>query len=122
MRREPRILYVDGCVDACEIFTILMKRAGFEVISTHTAADAVAVASKTPFSLIISEYLLVDDDALNVLNKFKAADPIVPVVYYSTESRAEHKNRALGAGAAAFFVKPTDMEVLESSVKGLALV
>lgn len=122
MKREPRILYVDGCVDACEIFTILMKQAGFEVISSHTAADAVVVASKTPFSLIISEYLLVDDDALNVLTKLKAADPIVPVVYYSTESRTEHRDRALGAGAAGFFVKPTDMEVLENTVKNLALV
>ena len=122
MKRQPLILCIDSNTDACEILEILMSRVGFQVISKHRAEDGLQAVRETPFSLIISEYLLTDKNALDLLPEIKKFDPDVPVVFYSTEARNEHKEKGLSAGAKAFLVKPNDLGNIEKTVLDLALI
>jgi DNA-binding response OmpR family regulator len=121
MKRQPIILCIDSDSDACEIMEILMSRIGFQVISSHSVHDAIKHARNTPFSIIISEYLLRDVDALQMCLAIKEFDPHVPIVFYSAESRKEHKERGINAGAHAYLVKPNDLENIEQTVLNLAL-
>lgn len=122
MKRQPLILCIDSNADACEILEILMNRAGFQVVSKHRAEDGLQAVRETPFSIIISEYLLTDKNGLDLLPEIKKFDPEVPVVFYSTEARNEHKERGLSAGAKAFLVKPNDLGNIEKTVLDLALI
>jgi DNA-binding response OmpR family regulator len=99
-----------------------MQQIGFKVISSQSAQDAVHLARQTPFSVIISEYLLRDVDALQMCLAIKKFDPHVPIVFYSAEARHEHKARGISAGANAYLVKPNDLENIEKTVLDLALV
>jgi two-component system response regulator PilR (NtrC family) len=122
MKRQPLILCIDSNADACEIMQILMERIGFQVVTSHNAQDALKLAQNNNFSVIISEYLLADADALHLCSEIKRLDPHVPIVFYSTESRTEHQARGLSAGANAFLVKPNDLDHIEKTVQELALV
>lgn len=122
MKKLPTILCIDSDADSCEIMEILMERAGFEVISKQTGLDALDFARNNNFSVIISEYLLSDIDALQLCMQIKEIAPNVPIVFYSLESRNEHRQRGLSAGAKAYLVKPNDLERIEKTVLDLALV
>lgn len=121
MRRLPLILCIDRNTDACEILETLMKFQGFEVVSKHTGLDALHLARTTLFSAIISEYLLEDIDALDLCMEIKKFDPDVPIVFYTTESRNEHRQRVLSFGAKAFLVKPNDLENVEKTLLEVAI-
>lgn len=122
MKRSPQILCIDSDKDSCEILQILMQQIGFEVVYSHTAEDALDIARETYFSVIISEYLLHDADAAQLCTEIKKIDPLVPIVFYSIESRREHREKGLKAGAHAYLVKPSDIDHIEKTVQQLALV
>lgn len=122
MKKLPTILCIDSDADSCEIMEILMSRVGFEVITKQSGVDALDLARSNSFSVIISEYLLSDIDALQLCMKMKEIHPDVPIVFYSLESRNEHRQKGLSAGAKAFLVKPNDLERIEKTVLDLALV
>lgn len=121
MKRQPVILYIDHNADSCQIVEFLMSRIGFRVISSSNVPDALTHARATSFSMIISEYNLRDFDALQMCTAIKEFDPHVPIVFYSVESRKEHRERAISGGARAYLVKPNDLENIESIVLNLAL-
>ena len=122
MKRQPIILCIDSDADSCEIMEILMSRIGFQVIASHDAEHAIGLARQNAFSVIISEYLLHDRDAQEMCAAIKSFDPHVPIVFYSAESRREHRQRGINAGAHAFLVKPNDLENIEKTVIDLALI
>ena len=122
MTKLPTILCIDSDADSCEIMEILMSRVGFEVVTKQSGRDALDHARNNSFSVIISEYLLSDIDALQLCMQIKEIHPDVPIVFYSLESRNEHRQRGLSAGAKAFLVKPNDLERIEKTVLDLALV
>ena len=98
-----------------------MQQIGFKVISSQSAQDAINLARDTSFSMIISEYLLRDVDALQMCLDIKSFDPHVPIVFYSAEAREEHRTRGISAGAHAYLVKPNDLGNIEKTVLNLAL-
>lgn len=122
MSQLPTILCIDSDADACEIIEILIGRAGFQVVSKQNGLEALDFIRNNNFSAIITEYLLSDIDASQLCLQIKEIDPHVPIVFYSLESRNEHKNRGMTAGAKAFLVKPNDLESIEKTVRELALV
>lgn len=121
MKRSPLILCIDSNTEACEILETLMRFRGFEVISKQTGLDALQLARTTQFSAIVSEYLLGDIDALDLCLEIKKLDPAVPIVFYSTESRNEHRERVLSGGAEAFLVKPNDLDNIEKTLIDVVL-
>ena len=121
MPNLPQILYIDGNTDACEILEILMRNRGFEVVCSHSAAEALSAVKNTSFSAIVSEYVLSDADALDLCAELRKINPHTPIVFYSTEARYEHRARGLSAGAKAYLVKPNDLDFIEKTIMDVAV-
>jgi CheY-like chemotaxis protein len=120
MEQLPLILYVDR-VESCEIMEILFRQVGFQVISIQSAKDALQLAQQHYFSAVVTEYLLEDLPADQFCQELKKNNPRLPVIFYSAESRNEHREKCLSAGAEAFLVKPNDLDHIEKTVMELAL-
>ncbi len=121
MEQRRLILCIDQ-VEACEIMEILFRRVGFQVMSLQSAKVALILAQQHSFSAVVSEYLLDDIRGAEFCSELKKHNPELPLIFYSAESRNEHKERGLSAGAKAFLVKPNDINHIEQTVIDFALV
>ena len=121
MEQKRLILCIDQ-VEACEIMEILFRRVGFQVMSLQSAKDALSLAQQHYFSAVVSEYLLDDIKVEEFCLELKKHRPELPLIFYTTESREEHKERGLSAGAKAYLVKPNDIDYIEKTVMDFALV
>lgn len=120
MEHLPLILCIDR-VEACEIMEILFSRVGFRVVSIQSARNALELAQQQKFAAVISEYLLEDLPAEQFCQELRKTNSELPLIFYSAESRFEHKQRGLSAGAKAFLVKPNDLYSIEKTVMDFAL-
>src|SRR5262245_59926846 len=115
MEQKRLILCIDQ-VESCEIMEILFRNVGFQVMSLQSAKDALALANQHYFSAVVSEYLLDDFSGEDFCLELKRYKPELPLIFYSAESRNEHKERGLSAGAKAYLVKPNDINDIEKVV------
>ncbi len=120
MEQMPTILCIDGA-ESCEIMEILFRRVGFEVVSIQSAKDALQLTRQQYFAAVVTEYLLEDLPADQFCHELKKSNPQLPVIFYSAESRNEHREKCLSAGASAFLVKPNDIDDIEKTVLNFAL-
>ena len=121
MVQNPLILCLDR-IESCEIMEILFRRVGFRVMSRQSAKDALQLAKQHSFAAVVAEYLLDDFSGAEFCTELKKHNPELPVIFYSAESRNEHKERGLSAGAKAFLVKPNDIDHIEKTVMNYAIV
>jgi DNA-binding response OmpR family regulator len=121
MEQRRLILCIDQA-ESCEIMEFLFRRVGFQVMSLQSAKDALQIARQHQFSAVVAEYLLDDISGEDFCLELKKYKPELPVIFYSAESRREHKERVLSAGANAYLVKPNDIDHIEQAVIDYALV
>lgn len=113
------ILCVDDDKDCCEMMTALLGLSGCEVASVQNSADAVEMARSDSFDLILLDSWLTDGSGVELCRRIRSFLPHTPVVFYSGAAHESDKQQAMDAGAQAYLVKPTDIEVIEQTILGL---
>ncbi len=121
------ILVVEDDADVADLLSFMLKRAGYEVITTASGAEALALAREQRPGLITLDIWLPDINGFEVLEQLKR-DPAtqdIPVVVLSV---VQDQERGLRLGAAAYLTKPLNEEQLLGALgrvltqKGLVLV
>jgi DNA-binding response OmpR family regulator len=87
-----------------------LKANGYTIVSAVDAVSAVAVARRETPDLILLDLGLPAGDGFLVLERLRAMTGLVatPVIVLSARNPANNEQRALQAGAVAFFQKPPD--------------
>ena len=117
-----RVLIVDDEDDARELFVSILRRAGAEVESAASAADAIDILSQRPPRVLVSDIEMPGRDGYELLEMARARIPpgqpfaSVAVTAYA---RAVDKRRALDAGFDAHLAKPVEPEELLAAVASL---
>jgi CheY-like chemotaxis protein len=79
--RGRRVLLVEDDSDAALYFThVLTRRGGFDVTQTADPAEALDLAIRQPWDLIVTDYDLPGMTGLDLLAALRVADPSLPVV------------------------------------------
>ena len=110
--------------DDAAIRTVLnqaLSRAGYEVRSTGNAATLWRWVSQGDGDLIISDVVLPDENAFDLLLRIKKARPDLPVIIMSAQNTFMTAIRASERGAYEYLPKPFDLKELIAIV-GRALV
>jgi PAS domain S-box-containing protein len=103
---EPLQLFlVEDDDDIALLIRRSLERAGHQVTSCRTGADAVIVLSHTSFNLVILDHLLVDMNSLNLLQILNREGIQVPVLIITAEGDEEVATQVLQAGALDYVVK-----------------
>src|ERR1700675_1834188 len=105
--------------DDAAIRTVLnqaLSRAGYEVRSTGNAATLWRWVSQGDGDLIITDVLLPDESAFDLLPRIKKARPDLPVVVMSAQNTFMTAIRASERGAYEYLPKPFDLKELISIV------
>ncbi|MEX0841308.1 MAG: nitrogen regulation protein NR(I), partial [Xanthobacteraceae bacterium] len=101
--------------DDAAIRTVLnqaLSRAGYEVRSTGNAATLWRWVSQGDGDLVISDVVLPDENAFDLLPRIKKARPDLPIVVMSAQNTFMTAIRASEGGAYEYLPKPFDLKEL----------
>jgi DNA-binding response OmpR family regulator len=105
-----KILIIDDDQHLLLGLTTRLKTNGYLVVSAGDSVAAIAVARKEAPDLVILDLGLPAGDGFVVLERMRGLADLAgtPVIVLSARDPAHNKQRALEAGAVAFFQKPPD--------------
>lgn len=112
----PKILIVDDDPDLRQALRLRLRANHYETVTATDGYSAVAQAYKERPNLIILDLGLPAGDGFVVLDRLQRDDKLsgIPVVVLTARDPQSNEQRALQAGAAAYFQKPADnVELLD---------
>ncbi len=116
---KPKILVVDDDPDLIRALRLRLRASNYEVTTATDGYTAVAAAQKERPALIILDLGLPVGDGFVVLDRLQAIDSLssIPVIVLSARDPQANEERALKAGASAFFQKPADNDELMNVIR-----
>ncbi|MGA2389574.1 MAG: response regulator [Candidatus Sulfotelmatobacter sp.] len=117
--QKPKILVVDDDPDLVRALRLRLRAKNYEVTTATDGYSAVAAAQKEHPALIVLDLGLPVGDGFVVLERLQSIDALasVPVIVLSARDPQSNEQRALKAGAAAFFQKPADNDELMNAIQ-----
>jgi DNA-binding response OmpR family regulator len=116
---KAKILVVDDDPDLVRALRLRLRANNFEVATATDGYSAIASAQKERPSLIILDLGLPVGDGFVVLDRLQNSDALagIPVIVLSARDPQMNEDRALKAGAVAFFQKPADNDELMNVIR-----
>jgi DNA-binding response OmpR family regulator len=112
----PKILIVDDDPDLRQALRLRLRANHYDTVNAVDGYSAIAQAYKERPDLILLDLGLPAGDGFVVLERLQRDDKLsaIPVVVLTARDPQNNEQRALQAGATAFFQKPADnMELLD---------
>ena len=102
------ILTVDDSPSLRMAIKIALTGAGYAVTEAADGVEGLNKATSTPFDMIVTDLNMPNMDGLTMIEKLRKspAQAGVPIIFLTTESDADMKQRAKAAGATGWLVKP----------------
>lgn len=110
-RSKSQVLVIEDDRAVLWMTTRILSAQGYDTISATTADEARALIRRGVIGLIIADLHLADVTAMAWLYD-SANQARIPYIIVSGDDSPEARQRALRAGAQAFFRKPFDMDEL----------
>jgi len=116
---RPKILLVDDDPDLLRALRLRLRANNYEVTTASDGYAAIAAAQKERPSPIILDLGLPVGDGFVVLDRLQNSDALagIPVIVLSARDPQNNEEKALKAGAAAFFQKPADNDELLNVIR-----
>jgi two-component system KDP operon response regulator KdpE len=116
---NPKILVVDDDPDLVRAMRLRLRANNYEVATATDGYSAIASAQKEHPALIILDLGLPAGDGFVTLERLQNNDALasVPVIVLSARDPQTNEERALKAGATAFFQKPADNDELLNAIR-----
>jgi CheY-like chemotaxis protein len=107
---KPRILVIDDNATIRKGLSVRLRANGYEVLFAEDAISATAALVRERPDLAILDLGLPCGDGFVVMERLHKNDRLanIPVIVLTGRELANNKERALQAGAAAFFQKPVE--------------
>jgi twitching motility two-component system response regulator PilH len=115
-----RVLIVDDSAVTLRAMTLLLGRAGYEVLTATTAGDGLQQARTAAPAVIVLDVELPDGDGYSVCRQLKA-DPAtvsIPVILCTARGEALDEADRAGVEAQAYLPKPFSPSALRGLVDG----
>lgn len=115
----PKILVVDDDPVILKTVGVKLSKAGFEVVTGHDGAEAITTARKENPDVIVLDINFPPDvavawDGIGVMKWLQRMESgqTPPIIIITGSQQEQLREKALAAGALAFFQKPIDNEGL----------
>lgn len=114
-----RILLVDDHTDTVTALGMLLRRIGYEVECAESKTEALQLAARSHFDLLVTDIGLPDGTGHELLLEIRARQPIAAIAVsgFGMEDDLE-KSRA--AGFAKHLIKPLNVDQLQSALREIA--
>ena len=118
-----RILAADDSASMRDMVRISLGSAGFEVTSAADGEEALRLAARTAFDLVLLDVNMPVRDGFDVIRALRAEPQYrhTPILMLTTESSPDRKREGKNAGATGWIVKPFDPAQLIATVHRVLL-
>jgi len=113
------ILAVDDSNSMRQMVSFTLKQAGHSVTEAADGVEALALAKKGNFNLVISDVNMPRMDGITLIGELRTlpAYKFTPLLMLTTESGGDKKQAGKAAGATGWIVKPFNPDQLLATVK-----
>lgn len=113
-----KILVVDDSASIRQMVVFTLKTAGFDVKDASDGDEALDIAKKQTFDLVITDVNMPNMDGITLCRELRAlpAFKFTPILMLTTESSTEKKQAGRAAGATGWIVKPFNPDQLLATV------
>ncbi len=112
-----RALAVDDSATMRNLVKMALESEGFTVDTAENGQEALQLAKKNTYDIVISDINMPVMDGLQFLKEFREMNKRTPVLMLTTETEARKKEEAKRLGATGWIVKPFKPEDLVKVVK-----
>jgi DNA-binding NtrC family response regulator len=123
---KPKVLIVDDNKDLCDMLMDIMELEGFRVTLAHDGFQALNLAEKETFDIVLMDVKMPGMDGVDTYKKFKEIAPQTPVIIITAFALEDRIKEALRQGAFAALNKPLDFtelfSIIEDARRGNTLV
>lgn len=113
MADEIRILVIDDDDSGREALTLLLRSAGYTVLSAANGEEALDVIDREEFQVIVSDLFLPDKSGLDILQSVRKLSTLTEVIVVTGHASAQTAVRAMKEGAFDYITKPIDFDELK---------
>jgi CheY-like chemotaxis protein len=120
MKEKPKILIVDDEPSSIFLFTGILEKEGYRVVSASSGEEALNLIKTDPPGLILSDLLMPRLHGFNLLQELKYNENFkhIPVIIATAVYKgALHRMEVKRQGAEEFLEKPVDPDLLVETVK-----
>lgn len=117
--RKIKVLLIDDDYTVLRLMEGLLKNMGYEVAVVSDATFATSVAIKEKPDLIVLDLGLPGGDGYLVMDRLANFNNRTPIIVLSGRNDEKSRQRALQAGAKAYFEKPADSKALLETIQNL---
>lgn len=114
-----KILAVDDSASMRQMVAFTLKSAGHEVVEAVDGKNALDIAQKQSFNLVLTDVNMPNMDGLTLTKELRALPSFkfTPILILTTEAGGDKKTQGKAAGATGWLVKPFNPEQLLSTIK-----
>ncbi len=112
-----RALAVDDSATMRNLVKMALEPEGFSVDTAENGQQALELAKKNAYNIVISDINMPVMNGLEFLKEFRSFNRTTPVLMLTTETEAAKKEQAKRLGATGWIVKPFRPEDLVKVVK-----
>jgi DNA-binding NtrC family response regulator len=110
---ERVILVVDDEEAQRKVLAGFLRKKGFQVLTSGTAADALELAAAQTVDLVLTDLRMPGGGGLELLRGVRALNPEIPVIVMTAYGTVASAVEAMKQGAADYLGKPIDLDELE---------
>lgn len=120
-KSKPRALVVDDAPDVTEMLAMLLRFAGFDVVTVFSATDAYDTALSESFEVVVSDIGMPGMNGYEFAERLRALPRYssVPLIAVTGFAMYDDRDRAVASGFDAFLTKPINPNDLISLVERL---
>jgi len=121
--KKKKILVVDDSQDMRSILSMRFRINGYDVIMAQDGQEGLDKIKEEMPNLVILDLMLPKIDGYEVCRMLKFDDKYknIPIIILSALDQQEDREKAIGSGADAYFIKPFDLELLLNKIRSLIL-
>lgn len=116
---EMRVLVVEDEKKTASFIRKALQAESFAVDVSHDGAEALLLASSTPFDAIVLDIMLPGRDGLSVLRQLREQKNRTPVLLLSARGQVDERVEGLNAGADDYLPKPFALAELIARIRSL---
>lgn len=112
-----RVLVVDDEAFIQQLIGEVLRTEGYDVTAVSNAEEALPIALREPFDLVLTDVDLPGLDGLELIGQLRANDPNLTTMVVTGHGSLELALQALQVGAQGFILKPFPIENLRQTVR-----